>query len=67
VKTSTGFSTGGATTADIAFMRKIVGPDMGVKASGGIKDFKDAMAMIEAGANRIGAGAGVTIIQSAPK
>ena len=67
VKTSTGFSTGGATTADIALMRQTVGPDMGVKASGGIKDFATARAMIEAGANRIGAGAGVDIVTSAPK
>ena len=58
VKTSTGFSTGGATTHDIALMRKTVGPEMGVKASGGIRDYETAMAMIEAGANRIGASAG---------
>ena len=50
VKTSTGFSTGGATTHDIALMRKTVGPEMGVKASGGIRDYETAMAMIEAGA-----------------
>ena len=49
VKTSTGFSTGGATTHDIALMRKTVGPEMGVKASGGIRDYETAMAMIEAG------------------
>ena len=49
VKTSTGFSTGGATTHDIALMRKTVGPEMGVKASGGIRDYATAMAMIEAG------------------
>lgn len=59
VKTSTGFSTGGATTHDIALMRKTVGPEMGVKASGGIRDYATAMAMIEAGANRIGASAGI--------
>ena len=62
VKTSTGFSTGGATLADIALMRKTVGPDMGVKASGGIKDAEAAIAMIKAGATRIGAGAGVEIV-----
>ena len=62
VKTSTGFSTGGATPEDITLMRKTVGPKMGVKASGGIKDFETAAAMIAAGANRIGAGAGVAIV-----
>lgn len=62
VKTSTGFSTGGATLADISLMRKTVGPKMGVKASGGIKDAKTALAMIKAGATRIGAGAGVDIV-----
>ena len=62
VKTSTGFSTGGATTHDIALMRKTVGPEMGVKASGGIRDYATAMAMIEAGANRIGASAGIEIV-----
>lgn len=66
VKTSTGFSTGGATSEDIALMRKTVGPEMGVKASGGIKDFATALAMIQAGATRIGAGAGVEILNSAP-
>ena len=54
VKTSTGFSTGGATVADVKLMRETVGPDMGVKAAGGIRDFETACAMIEAGANRIG-------------
>jgi deoxyribose-phosphate aldolase len=63
VKTSTGFSSGGATLKDIALMRRTVGPDMGVKASGGIKDFKTAQAMINAGASRIGAGAGVAILK----
>ena len=62
VKTSTGFSAGGATVGDVALMRKTVGPEMGVKASGGIKDFGTAAAMIAAGATRIGAGAGVAII-----
>ena len=65
VKTSTGFSTGGATAADIALMRKTVGPEMGVKASGGIRDYATAMAMIEAGANRIGASAGIAIVAAA--
>lgn len=62
VKTSTGFSGGGATVADIALMRRVVGPDMGVKASGGVKDYADAKSMVEAGATRIGASAGVKII-----
>jgi deoxyribose-phosphate aldolase len=67
VKTSTGFSTGGATLEDVALMRKTVGPEIGVKASGGIKDFGTAAAMIAAGATRIGAGAGVEIINGAEK
>ena len=67
VKTSTGFSTGGATVDDVALMRKAVGPDMGVKASGGIKDFETAAAMIAAGATRIGAGAGVEIVSGADR
>jgi len=62
VKTSTGFSTGGATVADIALMRRTVGPDMGVKASGGIHNAAEALAMIEAGATRIGASAGIAIV-----
>ena len=66
VKTSTGFSGGGATIEDVVLMRSVVGPTMGVKASGGIKDFATASAMITAGADRIGAGAGVTIITTAP-
>ena len=65
VKTSTGFSTGGATTYDIALKRKTVGPKVGVKASGGIRDYETAMAMIEAGANRIGASAGIAIVAAA--
>ena len=65
VKTSTGFSSGGATVEDVILMRKTVGPDMGVKASGGIKDFETAAAMIAAGATRIGAGAGVAIVNGA--
>ncbi|MCF0116783.1 MAG: deoxyribose-phosphate aldolase [Bacilli bacterium] len=62
VKTSTGFSTGGATVADVALMRKTVGPNIGVKASGGVRTKEEFLAMIEAGANRIGASAGKTII-----
>jgi deoxyribose-phosphate aldolase len=62
VKTSTGFSNSGATVEDVALMRKIVGDQVGVKASGGIKTLKDALAMIEAGANRIGTSSGVAII-----
>ena len=62
VKTSTGFSSGGATKEDIALMRKTVGPDLGVKASGGIRDYKTAMDMINAGASRIGASAGIAIV-----
>ena len=62
VKTSTGFSTGGATTEDIALMRRTVGPDIGVKASGGVRDYKGAVAMVEAGASRIGASATIAIL-----
>ncbi len=64
VKTSTGFSTGGATVHDVALMRETVGPDMGVKASGGIRTLEDALAMIEAGASRLGASAGVKIVEA---
>jgi deoxyribose-phosphate aldolase len=63
VKTSTGFSTGGATVSDIKLLRKTVGEEMGVKAAGGIRDYKTAKAMIDAGANRIGTSAGVKIIE----
>ena len=62
VKTSTGFSTGGATVEAVALMRKTVGKKLGVKASGGIRSFEDTKAMIDAGANRIGASAGVAIL-----
>lgn len=62
VKTSTGFSTGGATASDIALMRKAVGPNFGVKASGGIRSYEDAKLMIEAGASRIGASSGIKIV-----
>jgi len=62
VKTSTGFSTGGATVEDVALMRKTVGPDVGVKASGGIRDTKTAEAMVAAGASRLGTSATISII-----
>lgn len=62
VKTSTGFSTSGATKEDIALMRKTVGENIGVKASGGVRDFKAAMDMINAGASRIGASASISIV-----
>ena len=61
VKTSTGFGPGGATAHDVALMRKAVGPDIGVKASGGIRTRQDALIMINAGANRIGTSAGVAL------
>jgi deoxyribose-phosphate aldolase len=63
VKTSTGFNGGGATVADVALMRRVVGPAMGVKAAGGIRTAADLRAMVAAGANRIGASAGVKIMQ----
>jgi deoxyribose-phosphate aldolase len=63
VKTSTGFGPGGATAEDVALMRRVVGPSLGVKASGGIRTFEDAQKMIAAGASRIGASASVKIIQ----
>lgn len=63
VKTSTGFSTGGATVHDIALMRKTVGAEMGVKASGGVHTYEEALAMVEAGATRIGASAGVKLLK----
>jgi deoxyribose-phosphate aldolase len=65
VKTSTGFSKGGATVADVALMRRTVGSDLGVKASGGVKGLEDARKMVEAGATRIGASVGVKIAQEA--
>jgi deoxyribose-phosphate aldolase len=65
VKTSTGFASGGATVHDVALMRKAVGPDMGVKAAGGVRTHEDAENMIRAGATRIGASAGVKILQAA--
>lgn len=63
VKTSTGFNGGGATPEDISLMRKTVGPDLGVKASGGVRNAVDAKAVIDAGATRIGASAGIAIVQ----
>ena len=65
VKTSTGFSKAGATVEDVRLMRETVGPDIGVKAAGGIRTYADAVAMIEAGANRIGASAGIAILEEA--
>ena len=62
VKTSTGFSTGGATVHDVALMRQTVGNEMGVKASGGVRTHEDLLAMVEAGANRIGTSNGTKII-----
>ena len=63
VKTSTGFNGGGATAEDIALMRRAVGPDLGVKASGGVRSLADAQAMIAAGATRIGASSGIAIVK----
>jgi deoxyribose-phosphate aldolase len=65
VKTSTGFGPGGATAHDVALMRKVVGADLGVKAAGGIRDLKAVTEMVQAGASRIGASAGVAIMQEA--
>jgi deoxyribose-phosphate aldolase len=67
VKTSTGFASGGATVHDVALMRKVVGPEMGVKAAGGVRTFEDAEQMVRAGATRIGASAGVKILQGPSK
>ncbi|MFJ6536664.1 deoxyribose-phosphate aldolase [Paenarthrobacter sp. NPDC091711] len=63
VKTSTGFNGGGATVEDVALMRRTVGPDLGVKASGGVRSLADAQAMIAAGATRIGASSGIAIVK----
>ena len=63
VKTSTGFGPGGATSADVALMRRVVGAEMGVKAAGGVRDLEGMQAMIAAGATRVGASAGVKIVQ----
>lgn len=66
VKTSTGFDKGGATTADIEFMRGVVGEYLGIKAAGGIRDYQTAVKMVEAGATRIGASQGVQIVNGSP-
>lgn len=63
VKTSTGFGPGGATVADVALMRRVVGAEMGVKAAGGVRDYEGLKAMVAAGATRVGASAGVKIVQ----
>jgi deoxyribose-phosphate aldolase len=65
VKTSTGFASGGATAADVALMRRVVGAEMGVKAAGGVRDLEGLKAMVAAGATRVGASAGVKIVQQA--
>ena len=65
VKTSTGFGPGGATVADVALMRRVVGPDIGVKAAGGVRDYEALKNLITAGASRVGASAGVKIVQQA--
>ncbi|HEY9594564.1 MAG TPA: deoxyribose-phosphate aldolase, partial [Spirochaetia bacterium] len=62
VKTSTGFNKGGATVPDVALMRRTVGPKMGVKAAGGVRSFEDAVAMINAGATRLGTSSGVALV-----
>jgi deoxyribose-phosphate aldolase len=67
VKTSTGFGGGGATTADVALIRRLVGPKMGIKAAGGIRDLETVVAMIAAGATRIGTSAGVKIVEEASR
>jgi len=63
VKTSTGFASGGATAAEVALMRRVVGAEMGVKAAGGVRDLEGLKAMVAAGASRVGASAGVKIVQ----
>jgi deoxyribose-phosphate aldolase len=65
VKTSTGFGPGGATLEDVALMRRTIGPEMGLKAAGGIRTYRAALAMVAAGATRIGASSGVRIVQEA--
>jgi len=65
VKTSTGYGPGGATVADVALMRRVVGPEVGVKASGGVRTYADVQAMVAAGATRIGTSAGVRIMEEA--
>ncbi len=66
-KTSTGFAGGGATAADVALMRHVVGPEIGVKAAGGIRTYADASEMIAAGATRIGCSSSMQIVQGAPE
>ena len=63
MKTSTGFGPGGATAADVALMRRVVGATMGVKAAGGVRDLEQVKAMVAAGATRVGASAGVRIVK----
>ena len=63
MKTSTGFSKWGAKEEDVALMRKTVGPNVGVKAAGGIRTYEDAVKMVKAGANRLGCSAGIAIVQ----
>lgn len=65
VKTSTGFGPGGATVADVELMRRVVGPDIGVKAAGGVRDYEAVKNLVSAGASRVGASAGVKIVQEA--
>jgi deoxyribose-phosphate aldolase len=65
VKTSTGFGPGGATVADVALMRRVVGPDIGVKAAGGVRNYEALRSLVDAGASRVGASAGVKIVQEA--
>ena len=65
VKTSTGFAGGGVTMEDVALMREVVGRDMGIKASGGIKDWSTALTMIKAGATRLGTSSGMEIVENA--
>jgi deoxyribose-phosphate aldolase len=67
VKTSTGFGPGGATAADVALMRRVVGAEMGVKAAGGVRDLESLKAMVAAGATRVGASAGVKILKEAER
>ncbi len=67
VKTSTGFGPGGATTHDVALMRRVVGDRLGIKAAGGIRTYEDAVAMLRAGATRIGTSSGVAIVEGAPR
>jgi deoxyribose-phosphate aldolase len=66
VKTSTGFSRSGATLDDVRLMRRVVGPNIGVKASGGVRDHATALAMIDAGATRLGTSSGIAIVSGAP-